>query len=253
MEISRKNKKAFTLIEVLIALTIFSFAMVICSGIFSMIIGNQSLISVNSEVNRETQRIMRQISDDTVNATKIGKTTSDNPEYSYDNIEGIAFLTANNKIVLPGDGCVNDSPVTNCNFRGIVLFGNDGASDNTKIYRFVPTEGGIGDIWYCTKSGLTLTLTSDGRVDSTSCPGFKRLNNNKVEIDLRNPINYPSNPNYPMGSGFLGHACYSSAASCNVAPFVKIFLTVQTKGYNTLSADRRAKLLLRTLVSSRNY
>ncbi len=224
MKIFRNRKKSFTLIEILIALVIFSFAIVISSGIFSMILGNQSLISASSEANKEADRILRQISDDVVNATGNGNASKNGNPYLA-NIRGIAFLNSGDKIIKLPNSCLANPPQGNCLASGLVLFGKD----NLKIYRKV------GDtIQYASAASTTLELDSNGKLSNVY--NFQPLDNDKVEIALLE---------------FSGQVCYSS--DCKVAPFVKINFAVQTENYSAKAAGRRAKVQLQTQVSSRSY
>jgi len=220
------SRRSFSLIEVLVALVIFSFAIAICGGIFSMILGNQSLISTSSEVNKESGRILRQISDDIVNATTTGTATKNGAAYLPE-IRGIAFLTSDNKIVNLPDTCLA-SPSTSCpTAAGLVLF----AKDNIKIYRFSDQA-----IKYIATAGTTLKLDSNGRLspDEYSDNKFQILNNDKVEV---------------ASLEFSGISCYRS--SCDVSPFAKIQIKVQTKDYATRAAGRRSQIFLETSVANR--
>ena len=226
MKIFRNRKKSFTLIEILIALVIFSFAIVISSGIFSMILGNQSLISASSEANKEAQRIMRQISDDVANATGSGNVHIHGQSGNiFSGVRGILLLDNQGGVSTPPNDCLINPGNTNCLAAGLVLFGKD----NLKIYRKV------GDtIQYALAASTTLELDSNGKLSNVY--NFQPLDNDKVEIALLE---------------FSGQVCYSS--DCKVAPFVKINFVVQTENYSAKAAGRRANVHLQTQVSSRSY
>jgi len=66
IKFQHKTKKAFSLIELLVAVTIFAMALVIAFGAFTLTLGNQSFVQANADVNTEGDRIMRQISDDII-------------------------------------------------------------------------------------------------------------------------------------------------------------------------------------------
>jgi len=222
----KKKRKAFTLIEILIALVIFSFAMIISSGIFSMVIGSQSAVSVNSEVNKEGQRIVRQISDDVINAGAIGTVSrTGDGSIIYSNVKGILFLTADNTVLAPSQECVSNMILANCVAKGIVLFGKD----NIKIYKL---NGSSLD--YAVSAGTNLKLDLSGRLIDSYV--MRPLLSSKVEIDIFE---------------FRGLACY--LAECNNMPYVQTEMVVQTKDYDNKSADHRAKIRLKTKVSGRSY
>lgn len=224
-----KLKKAFTLIEILIAVAIFSTAMIISSGIFSNIIGNQSLVTVSSSVNLESQRIIRQISDDTVNATSTGTTS-----YNKCAPKGILFLKDNSiasPTALPIDCVATASSVSG--FNGIVLFSPTGI----KIYRFNSANKTI-EYGINTSDPKSQNLLFDTSVPPkiSSVYKFSTLGNSDVEI---------------VSSSFSGIYCYNS--SCSQVPYVKIDMTTETAGYATKAARHRAKLELRTMITGRSY
>ena len=220
------KRKSFTLIEILIAVAIFSTVLIIASGVFSNIIGNQSFVNVSTEVNREGQRILRQISDDTVNATENGKISSN----SGVEAKGIIFLNADGSLATPLASCIIPS-TPGCNFSQIAIFAKDGA----KIYRFNSTNKSI-------EYGVSVSDPSSnqlafnlGKLD-TSKYKFSQLNNSRVEI---------------ISAGFSGISYYDS--NCSIAPFVKIGMTVETADFSHQPARRSAKIELRTMVTSRSY
>lgn len=223
-----KPKRGFTLIEILVAVTIFSFAMIVASSIFSNIVGSQSLVTVSSEVNQEGQRIARQISDDTVSATASGTINID----TSISAKGILFLKADGSAEEPNTACIS-KVVPSCYYPGIVLF----TSSGLKIYQFHPDK----TIWYGistvnpASNQLEFSASSPKKLDLSKYTFFQ-LNNKKVEI---------------VSNGFSGISCYNS--NCSQAPFIRIDMTTQTKDYGQKSARHRAKLELRTMISGRSY
>lgn len=227
------KRSAFTLIEILVAVAVFATALVIVTGIFSSILGNQSSVATQTAVNKDAERIIRQISDDVVNAIGIGLVTQNNstalnPLFKP---KGILFLDNFNKPEEPVTGCqlvpVNDFSNTHCNFNGIVLFSKSGL----KIYRFNPSTKTVD---YSATDSTTLKIGADGKISSDY--KFQKLNNDNIEV---------------LSTGFRGIGCYND--SCNLAPFVKINFTTQTKDYATKSARKRARLQLQTMVAGRSY
>lgn len=220
----RGNLAGLTLIEVLIALVIFSFAMIISSGVFSNIVGNQSLVSVNSEVNREAGRIIRQISDDATSATETGQTSTGVKA------KDMLFLK-DNAVFTPGDGCLKSGDL-DCNFSGLVLFSKGGF----KIYLFDVTDRNDKKILYASGSGNLEFTNGNPRKLNTNSYTFQKLNSDKVEV---------------TSPGFRGIACYT--ATCDQEPIVWVDLTVKTKDYDSKSAKHRASLQLKTAIAARSY
>ena len=229
-----KSKAGFTLIEILIAVAIFSIAMVIAYGIFSNIVGSQSLVSVSSEANHEDQRILRQISDDTVNAVVTGSVATVNGAVITvdQNLkpQGILFLTATKAVATPAASCV-----PNCNFPGIALFTTSGI----KIY-FYDAASKTMQYAVNTKDPTSDQLLLTNTTNPSLSPNyeFKTLNDNSVEV-------------VSTSNGFTGFVCYNS--SCNQQPYIKLDLTVETKNYSNLSARHRALIELRTMITGRSY
>jgi len=224
----RRNFAGFTLMEILLAITVFSFAMVIVAGIFSTILGNQSSISTNSVINKESERIIRQISDDMINAIAVGGVTKPNDSDLNPNYKpkGILFLRNDGLSAEPNLNCQIDD-TTNCDYSGVVLF----SKTDLKIYRFNSTDKTIE---YAVDTSPILKIVNSNKISTDY--KFETLNSDKVEI---------------LSPGFRGIACYN--ANCKVAPFIKIGFTTQTKGYATKSARQRAKLEIRTIVAGRSY
>jgi len=227
-----KKLKGFTLIEILVAIAIFSFAVIISSGIFANVIGNQSLVFTNSKVNHEGQRILRQISDDVVNATVKGSVKINGNTDQSIKPNGILFLTEENAIAATPENCISNSRES-CNFYGLVLFSESGI----KIYRFNKISRTI-EYGLNSSDPTSTELILDNGVPAKLASNyvFSTLNNNDVEI---------------VSSNFSGISCVSS--SCSQSPFVKINFITQTKNYENRAARHRAKIELRTMVSSRSY
>jgi prepilin-type N-terminal cleavage/methylation domain-containing protein len=248
MKKSVKNKPAFTLIEILIALAIFSFVLVLVTSIFSSVLGNQTLISASSVVNRESQRIMRQINDDIIEATGRGEIVYNHNNQVYsDYVEGIIFFDADFRIIEPEDlpqyidnedtdekkinqaGSVAD---------GIALF----SGSEITVYRFkaktlpsVDIDGfKIGNIEQAVIKGNKLTIDNNKKI--ITLMDFKELNSDKTEIKLLK---------------FWGSACHN--VNCPISPIVKISMRLQTKDYNSSSPNKRLTFGLKSTVSKRTY
>ena len=216
-------KKAFTLIEVLVSVAIFSFALVISSGVFSQVLGNQSYMRVNAEVNKESSRITRQISDDVVNAIGVGSVSgSGNTAVNGWTPHGILFISGG-VVKTPNNNCLIVGSA-NCQFDGFVLFGKD----NLKIYRLHDNN-----IEYSSSDSSELKLDTSSQISPEY--QFNVINSDKVEISINE---------------LSGLACYN--ANCSSSPFVRFNISTRTKNFNNLAAKKRASLSIESLVSIRS-
>lgn len=216
-------KKAFTLIEVLISIAIFSFALVISAGVFSQVLGNQSYVRVNSEVNKESNRIVRLVSDDIINAIGIGSVTgSGNATINSWTPHGILFLK--DGVVKSTNNSCLASEVVDCQFNGLVLFGKT----SLKIYRLHDNN-----IEYSYSDSNQLKLNTSNQISPEYL--FSALNSEKVEVSVND---------------LSGIACYN--ANCNSLPFVRFNINTKTKNFSNLAARRRATLDIRSIVSVRS-
>ncbi|TSC94339.1 MAG: hypothetical protein Athens101428_325 [Candidatus Berkelbacteria bacterium Athens1014_28] len=226
-----RKLSAFTLIEVLIAVVIFSFAMIVATGIFSNIIGAESSIVANFLVNKESARLTRQISDDIISANGKGKVEKLGiPAVGYDSIRGVLFLDAGKKIMRPSSLCISAPESASCNFSGIVLFSSNGL----KIYYIDPADKSLK----YASSGTTTLKVDASEVVVTGEYSFSQISSEKIEI---------------TDSKFQGIGCYSSSTDCSNMPFAKADLTFATRDFDTKAPARRAKINLITSVTVRSY
>lgn len=225
-----KTRKAFSLIELLIASTIFALTLVIAFGAFSLTLGNQSFIQANSEVNIDGGRIIRQLSDDIINANGFGSVVGIDASRSYQKIKGFIFLSFDNSAV--GSGIPSSSfgicyyrEQINCDpsVNTLILFYKN--PDQTKIYQWDQTTG---ELRLKTISGNSVTIST------ISLSGVDRINSPKVEVNH---------------FGLTGATC--SSALCKQQPYVGLDLGVRTKDYNSKPPAKRAKFYLQTRVESR--
>lgn len=244
-----RKKPAFTLIEILIALAIFSFALVLVAGIFSSILGNQTLISASSEVTREGQRIMKQMTDDIRDANSLGSVVRINGSYYSRNIEGFLFLDENMKIMDSSElrrylGSRNleeisqDEATLNGVAFGMVLFSKSGI----KIYYFDRSDDNqqVGDVMYAFVSNVTEVRVDNSNKITNQQGGtninFVKLNSDKTEVDALI---------------FWGFGCYQN--NCDLAPFSQMVFTIRTKDYDQSSSNKRSTFGMKTRVSKRSY
>lgn len=213
-----RQARAFSLIELLLAVTIFALALVIAFGAFTLTLGNQSFIQANSEVNTEGDRIIRQLSDDIINANGTGSASG---ATNYTDIKGILMFDA--------DGYVKDASISS-SAKFLVLY----YKDSLKIY-FQNDD----KIMLYSQSGTSLPLAA-----------------NQLKIDSILVSSSPVNDSKTESSEliFSGLSCYKTngvAVGCSQQPFVTIGFGIRTKNYDSKPPAKRAKFLLRTRVVSR--
>lgn len=242
----KEKRSAFTLIEILIALAIFSFALVIVTGIFSSVLGNQTLISSNSEVSRDSQRIMKQMTDDIKDANTIGAVKKPNGSYYSKTIEGFLFIDANKKIMesntlrrFLASGNLEELNSSELDLNGvaagIALFSNKGI----KIYFFNRSEENeqVGDIEYAFIPSVSELEVNNSNIINVDFDSIKsKLNSDQTEVDAL---------------VFWGFGCYQS--DCNLSPYAQIVLTIRTKNYDQTSPNKRSIFGLKTRISKRTY
>lgn len=231
MEFKRKTKKAFSLIELLVATTIFAMALVIAFGAFTLTLGNQSFVQANADVNSEGDRIARQLSDDIINANGVGAATVRST--TYNNIKSLIFLNNDGYIIGSGIGGYGN---------GICYYREQASCDRTAnaliLYYKNPNKVKVyfwnqltGNLWSKTFDGASISIAnlSDFRSSITD-----KVNSDKVEVNRFT---------------LTGATC--SSALCNQQPFAGIDLEVRTKGYDSKPPAKRAKFIIQTRVESR--
>ena len=224
----RRNLAGFTLVEILIALVIFSIVMVLSAGIFSSVIGSQSSLNVNSDVSKESQRVMSQISNDIVNATGVGSAGTDRPKVAGILLvkpAGVVFGEVDLKNCIGADTIA--APDTACRASAIVLF----SKDRIKIYRLNGKQ-----IEYAESNSTALSMSGTSASVKYSDYRFAPVLSPKVEVS---------------SLIFRGLACYTAA--CNNMPFVQTEMEIRTASYDTKAPGQRAKLHLRTQTTGRSY
>lgn len=230
----RKTRKAFSLIELLVAATIFALALIIAFGAFTLTLGNQSFVQANSEVNIDGDRIIRQLSDDIVNASGYGEIIV-NPLTKYDKIKGFIFLgtDVDGNVTVAGSGIPSSDPASNICYmpgQGGCLTANTLAlfyknPDQIKIYQWSVSDNNLRSKTF---AGSSIS------VQDIILSGADQINIQNVVINFFE---------------LTGATCTS--VLCNQQPFVNINLDIRTRGYDSKAPAKRAKFIIQTRVESR--
>ena len=231
MKFKRKTRKGFSLIELLVATTIFALALVIAFGAFTLTLGNQSFVQANADVNTEGDRIARQLSDDIINANGVGAATVGLT--TYDNIKSLIFLNNDGYIIGSGIGGYGNGicyyrEQTSCDRTANTLILYYKNPDKVKVYYWDHIHG---NLWSKSNNDSSILITDFNtfRLSITD-----RVNSDKVEVNR---------------FSLTGATC--SSAQCNQQPFAGIDLGVRTKSYDSKPPAKRAKFYIQTRVESR--
>lgn len=224
-----KNRKAFSLIELLVAAAIFSMALVIAFAVFTLTLGNQSFVQANSEVNTDGDRIIRQVSDDIINANGYGSVVGIDASHSYQKIKGFIFLDTDGTVV--GSG-IPDASSSICYYRGQP---NCDSGVNTLIL-FYKNPDQIKVYQWNQNNQLRLKIFPGSSINTADIilASGDNINNINVKTNFFN---------------LTGATCTS--VQCNQQPFVGIDLDVRTKQYDSKAPAKRSKFIIQTRVESR--
>jgi len=255
MKIKHTNYRAFTLLETLIATSIFAIVMVLSTGIVAQSAGYQRKIEVTRKVSEESRRLAEMISADlriaNAEGTVKAKESGSYPAYTYKN--GVALLncelsagacsfrhyqddeTGNNGL---DASAFSNSIADDYQANTLVIFYKK--SDSTTGYKIYFADGGVA--YYLSGDGNSVTLSTNV-VESFLYPTTIVTDSNKIS----------SAANYSIGLKFGGFAPSSSAANI-YQPYILYDLNVETAGYSTIKeVYDKSKAHLRSGVTVRSY
>jgi len=216
-----KFKKGFTLIEVLIAATIFALVMVIVASTLSWASTYNSRLGEMRKVGNDARKIMNMISDDIrqANGTKL---------YEYDNFQEITMgeVTLFNSAsgVLEPEGISSPVGEENSTDKLIIVQKRQG---KVIIYSFVEADKKIA------------------RVEISNIEWENNLfgSSSELEVVEFDDLEYDLN--------FWGYAPGPNPR--DQQPFISFSLDVRSKGYDDLTTSYRSKIRLQSTVTSREY
>lgn len=236
-----KNKKAFTLIEVLISATIFAIVMVIVAMTLSWASAYNARLTEMRIVGNDARKIMNMISDDirqangSVNITYLGTGGATSVEVG----EFLIVNCSSNSI---------DSCIPKINYQTSYETDIDLESNfNNGLYIINKNENKI--IYYRSFSNRSNNMYGD----------LKRF-----EADYRETININdysfgtlagdeiiNSSGVDINMGFTGYT--PTIFSREAQPFIKIMMLTKTEDYDNLTTEYKAKIELETTITSREY
>lgn len=227
---SQSRLKAFTLLEILVASSIFAIVMVLAVGIIGQVSIYQGKLKAIQNVSKESRKLANQITEDVRSANSPITVTSVNSEVSDENKfkNGLALYkcsdvdscSAANQNGSYYNGFLSSGTANNAN---VLIAAND---KNYKIY----WSSSDGQLHYA-KNDYTTTIALSEILSEIS---GKNISTNFVSINL---------------AGF----CPNDGASSTFQPYVDFYITVKTKNYDTLSRNQRYQTNIRSMATSRSY
>lgn len=246
-------KKAFTLLEILIATTIFSSVMIMTTGVVGQSTGYQAKLHANRGVYEESRRITEQISDDLRAANASGEIDFDDDNNGtttlFDYKNGVAVFDCDytsylcNQVnhVSPAD--FNDSASSG---NTILIFsqGSDGQK-NMKVYFSAQSAPSLNSKIYYREYKNISEPVSVAQVISTSNLGITGI--------IKDQYIFSG----PDDSEIDSKVSFSGYAPCNIAtfseqPYVDYKVDVQTRGAD-LRASEKASTEIRTMITLRSF
>ncbi|MFA7244431.1 MAG: prepilin-type N-terminal cleavage/methylation domain-containing protein [Patescibacteria group bacterium] len=239
---TNSHKKGFTLIEILIASTIFAIIMIMATAVFSMTSSYNAKIRETRNSLSEARGTMMKISDDvrlSNGSVKItAGTTADvlvRDVFLVQTDQSGSFSTTSGNIVRPGG--TNPDETINYNSNNYYSLGVLKKTDSKIIlYRTLVTASGDHDLY-------RREYTISDEVSSNEWKGTINLNTNQ---NFREEI---VNNEVSLNARFWGFMASSGIQQ----PFVRIGIFAQSKDYDNLLPNYRAQAEIKTSVESRDY
>lgn len=244
------NRKAFTLLEVLIATTIFAVIMLIATGTVAQSSSYRSKLATLRQVNEETRRIADQITRDVRLANSTATVTdSASPAVTKKFKNGLALLNCNASTCTFKNSAAPSGAVTYGN--PFLTSGLDSINANTLViatkdnYKIYMLANDNKSIYYSGTIPITSTLT-------WAIINPLKISGNKISSDAaETAINF---------GGFCPDDLIAAifAAISNQQPYVQFYITSRTAAiggtsYDDLPPNMRAQAELRSMVTSRSY
>lgn len=256
---TQKFTKGFTLLEVLIATSIFSLVMVMTTGIISQSSGSQSKIAAIRVVSDESRNLSDTLSRDLRSANGVFK-AKDSAGDVVEFKNGVALVDCHSGATK----CkfVNDVDPTNvyqlssdypADALIIAQTDNDSGEKIFKIYSNGPT---VGTLPYSTVSLSAQTLkTSDPLVANGWYIGdiLQLYNADGTLLIGSNASQFSTDNLSETTINFSGYTASDVTKSADVQSYISYFINTKTKDYDNLQPTARAETSLRSMVTVRNY
>lgn len=235
-------QKAFTLIEVLIATTIFAFVMVMTTGVIAQSTSYQSKITAVRDSSQESARISDAIARDIRTATADPFKVTDKDGNSFALKNGIALL--NDSGVFGNlTGLAGTAPAYS--MRVLVI----STKDSVQFYIYDLGQKAVFAKTYKKDSTFaTWWPVGANTLKIIGSDGSNILNSIKVEANKISSANQEI-----TDFGFIGFTASDYPTAPNQQSFVSLIVKNRTKNYDSLLASQRAETYLRTMVTVRNY
>ena len=246
----KTNRKAFTLMEILIAASIFAIVMVIATGVLGQSSSFRGKIQAMRDTSEDAKKISDMITRDARGAgypARLTLTLAGVPT-SFDFKSGIIMIEKNatgdvNSLACYGTPCLNSYPSYTLGIGtsgGAVLILAD--KDNYKIYHYNyanPAYPPSFSMYYKTiprlnASGAVIALTTSDFTapDST----FTKINSDNTDIRF-------------SANGFAP----DDTSTTKQQPFIRFSLTAETKGYTSKPKNSRAQITIQSAVTARSF
>jgi prepilin-type N-terminal cleavage/methylation domain-containing protein len=242
----KAKRKAFTLVEILIAASIFATVMVIATGILGQSTSFRSKIKATRETSDDVKKISDMITRDVMNAKETGQPSS----YSYnDHILIIPKILYFPRGIIMGNSTVAirqplfsllPTPVYPAetypsppagNFANFLIIA---MNDRYHIYYNINGKACYTDMQRTPFSGVTISV-SESYVDPATAGCAQQLNSGNTDVILN----------------FAGFSPQTSFVN-QQQPYVQFYIQSKTKNYSTSSPNSRAMTEIRSSVTPRS-
>ncbi|MDO8443914.1 MAG: prepilin-type N-terminal cleavage/methylation domain-containing protein [bacterium] len=235
-------KNGFTLLEVLIATSIFAVVMVMTTGVIAQSTSYQTKTKALRDASEETGRISDAIARDLKTASgSLNVTDATYGVRDYKN--GLVLLDTDGKLVslTPSNTSVS---LTSASFLGSALI------INTENYvRFYVSRSNVIYAKTYTKTDAFFAnwWVADGYLQIKSNTGAGILD--AITI----PANKISSSDSETEAGFSGYTATTLPTAAKIQSYVTYFVHARTKDFDTLAPTNRSEAYVRSMVTMRNY
>jgi prepilin-type N-terminal cleavage/methylation domain-containing protein len=268
------TKKAFTLLEILIATAIFSTVMVLTTGIISQSSGSQTKLKANREASEESRHLADLISRDIRTAegsfrVKMSYLTTTTDDY-YEFRNGIAFFncaTTGTYTCVPaytdfvstdqGPANLNNDP-SEYHANAMLVYSNGilkayfstGSAVYLRIFdtNVSPLPVPLISFWYPTTKYLTLHSSASNSIFKFTVEDSYKLSSSSLDSAV-NFAGFASSNNLTRSGSTFSIATQGT----DLQSYVSYYITVKTDNFDTLPVRERAETFIRSTITPRNY